>query len=118
MKSWTDFNINELTLFDMFGSPCARLENVKQICRESEQLWCCLVLMQSVGSVEGSVQLFLLFLHNRKCYLLAACLIGHNLSSSFQDKVCNILLPVLCNCRCKKKKEKKKRKKKVGEQLC
>ena len=44
-----------------------------------------------MGSVEGSVQMFLFFLHNHKSYLLlSVCLIGRILGRLFQDGVCSV----------------------------
>ena len=58
-----------------------------------------------MDSVECSVQMFLFFVHNHKNYLLLrVCLIGHNLSRSCQDGVCNVL-SVLFNYHCKRKAE-------------
>ena len=98
MKSRTSLNINEILLFDIFGSPWMEEgKNIKQICRECIDS----VLTYACKTwAVCNVQMFLFL--SPQSQELFVCVIGHNLSRSCQDKVCNVL-SVLFDYRCKRK---------------
>ena len=48
MKSWTALNINEFTLFDMFGSPCRRVVMFSKFAGSLNMRTRCLCLLLTV----------------------------------------------------------------------